>query len=228
MDGRLRRGVPTGQAATPTAPADPEPPPGRLSSCGAPELVIMVLDAAEAGEALASGALPCPTCGRGLKPWGHARTRSVRGRHGPLRLRPRRARCAPCRTTHVLLPASCLPRRSAGSELVGAALLAAAGGTGHRVIAATLDLPADTVRGWLRHAATHAPWLRERATRWAIQCDPLLPPMAPQRSALADAVDALGTAAAAIIRRLGPLAPVWPLITMITGGRLLGPPVRAD
>lgn len=188
----------------------------------------MVLDAAEAGETLASGALPCPTCGQGLKPWGHARTRSVRDRHGPLRLRPRRARCPHCRTTHVLLPASCLPRRSASSQLVGAALLAAAGGASHRAVAATLDLAADTVRGWLRCAAARAPWLRERATAWAYECDPLLAPMPPRRSPLADAVEALGTAAAAVIRRLGPLAPVWPLITMITSGRLLGPPVRAD
>lgn len=188
----------------------------------------MVVDAAEAGEALAGGALPCPTCGHGLKPWGHARPRCVRDRRGPLRLRPRRARCAGCRTTHVVLAASCLPRRSASSQLVGAALLAAARGAGHRAIAAELTLPADTVRGWLRHATALASWLRERATAWACACDPLLPPMPPQRSPLADAVNALGDAAAAVIRRLGPLAPVWPLIVMITGGRLLGPPVRAD
>lgn len=52
--------------------------------------------------------------------------------------------------------------------------------------------------------------------------------MPPQCSPLANAMTALGDAAAAVIRRLGPLAPVWPLIVMITGGRLLGTPIRTD
>lgn len=50
--------------------------------------------------------------------------------------------------------------------------------------------------------------------------------MAPILSAgigLADALSALGTAAAALTRRLGPIAPPWQLIAVITGGRLLAP-----
>jgi len=43
----------------------------------------------------------------------------------------------------------------------------------------------------------------------------------PAGSALADAVSALATAAAAMVRRLGPLAPPWQIIAMIARGQLL-------
>src|SRR5450759_3851540 len=51
----------------------------------------------------------------------------------------------------------------------------------------------------------------------------LLPAIAPAGSALADALSALATAAAATVRRLGPLAPPWQIIAMIARGRLLAP-----
>ncbi|MGO9753425.1 MAG: hypothetical protein ACLP22_18335 [Solirubrobacteraceae bacterium] len=37
-----------------------------------------------------------------------------------------------------------------GAEVIGAALLAKTQGAGHRTIAARLDRPAGTVRGWPR------------------------------------------------------------------------------
>jgi hypothetical protein len=126
--------------------------------------------------------------------------------------------------THVLLPAGVLPRRADSSESVGIALLAAATGRGHRPIAQTLGVPADTARGWLRRARQQAPWLRALATRLAYQTDPELGAIPPRRSVLADAVEALGQAAAALTRRLGPLAASpWQLIAAFTGGRLLAP-----
>jgi len=65
-------------------------------------------------------------------------------------LRPRRARCGRCLITHVLLPVTVLVRRAYAAEVIGAAVLARAGGSGHRAIGATRELPATTVRGWLR------------------------------------------------------------------------------
>ena len=128
---------------------------GRLAGCGAPELVIMVLDSADTAQSSAA-VLCCPACGHHLAPWGYARPRVVQGRGGDVPLRPRRARCRGCGTTHVLFPASCLPRRSVTVDIVGAALLAHADGAGHRAIAASLDMPADNVRGWVRRATAHA------------------------------------------------------------------------
>lgn len=98
---------------------------------------------------LAVGEIRCPDCPGGvLGGWGHARCRPVAGT--PDRVRPRRARCRGCAVTHVLLPVSLLLRRAYLADCVWAALLAKAGGAGHRAIAARLGIPATTVRGWLR------------------------------------------------------------------------------
>ena len=54
-----------------------------------------------------------------------------------------------------------------------------------------------------------------------------MPPIEPTGgSALADALSALAVAAA-VIRLLGPIAPVWYLIAMLARGQLLAP-LRSD
>jgi hypothetical protein len=59
--------------------------------------------------------------------------------------------------THVLLPARGTPARADSAPVIlGALLVAKAGGRGHRWIATELSLPADTVRGWLRRATANA------------------------------------------------------------------------
>ncbi|HEX5349477.1 MAG TPA: hypothetical protein VFW64_20615 [Pseudonocardiaceae bacterium] len=81
---------------------------------------------------LASGQVVCPGCPGVLRPWGWARPRGVHGLAGVLH--PRRARCPVCLVTHVLLPVTVLLRRAYAVEVIGAALVARAGGSGHRVI----------------------------------------------------------------------------------------------
>jgi hypothetical protein len=165
----------------------------------------------------------CCPCGGRLGPWGHARLRTVRQLDGShISLRPRRLACATCRKTHVVLASQSLPRRRDSVEAIGAALLMAAEGAGRRTIAARLDRPESTVRNWLRAARGRAEWLRETAVRAAYEFDPGHGPMATRASELAEAVDALGCAAAAIVRRLG-LVSVgpWRIIAMVSGGLLL-------
>ena len=116
----------------------------------------------------------CDGCGSSFKPWGYARVRVVRERGGRRRLvRPRRVRCRGCRVTHVLLPAIVAPRRADSAHVILGALLANAGGRGHRSIAAELSLPAGTVRGWLRRANANAEQPRGEAMRLAVQLDPV-------------------------------------------------------
>jgi hypothetical protein len=55
--------------------------------------------------------------------------------------------------THVLLPVTVLLRRAYAADVVGAALLAHAWGRGHRWIGAAPEVPAATVRSWLRVVA---------------------------------------------------------------------------
>jgi len=61
----------------------------------------------------------------GWRPGAISRVRVVRA-DGSVRwrLRPRRARCAGCGVTHVLLPVSCLVRRADAVEVIGVALVA--------------------------------------------------------------------------------------------------------
>jgi hypothetical protein len=56
----------------------------------------------------------------------------------------------------VLLPASVLLHRADAVTVIGAGLLAKAGGAGHRRVAVLVGVPASTVRGWLRRIAAVA------------------------------------------------------------------------
>lgn len=188
--------------------------------------MVLILRPDAAGEQLPTQEAACPACEGRLAPWGYARTRTVRDVHGTRTIRPRRARCRGCGATHVLLPALSLPRRADTVEVIGAALLAAATGASHRTIAAGLHRPTDTVRGWIRAATAGASGMREHATVLAHRLDPLLPPIQPAGTLLADAVEALGLAVAASTRRLGPRGSAWELISWLTDGRLLTAPAR--
>jgi hypothetical protein len=124
----------------------------------------------------------------------------------------------------VLLPAWSVPRRRDGAEVIGHALLASAQGDGHRKIAARLQRPPGTVRGWLRAFAARAEAVRCCALRWAYAIDPTLASTVPAGSPLADAVGALGTAARACRLALEHQASAWELAVALTGGLLHGRP----
>ena len=171
---------------------------------------------------LLAGQLWCACAGR-LAPWGHARSRVVRHQDGHhVHSRPRRVICTSCRRTHVLVPPASLPRRRDAIETVGAALLKAAGGHGHRVIADQLGLPPSTVRNWLRRARRRAEHLRGQAVRALFALGAEVRDTEPRATPLADAVEALGLAASAVVRRFGwtGTSP-WRIIAAISGGLLL-------
>ena len=154
-------------------------------------------------ERLGSGGLACPGCSAVLARWGHARGRRVRDTDGGLWIVPRRARCTGCGATHVLLPVVLLVRRADTAAVIGAGLTAKATGAGHRLIAALLGRPPETVRGWLRRFAGRVEPVRAVFTRWCrdLAPDPVLP--GPAGSAWADAIAAILAAAAAVAARFG-------------------------
>jgi transposase-like protein len=202
-----------------------------MGRCEELRAVVIVLDEARVERDLAAAAIGCPSCSSGrLRPWGYARTRVLRCLGGVRRIvRPRRARCAGCAATHVLLPADTLPRHADTVQVVVAALLASHAGTGARTIAADLGVPVDTVRSWLRRVTGRADAVQTQATRWGHRYDPELMGTPTTGSVLGDVVSALGVAARAI--RLGSetTATAWQLIGIITGGRLVWPlPMRSD
>ncbi len=171
---------------------------------------------------LAGGELACPGCGGVLGPWGHARSRSCRGADGPVRHRPRRARCGSCGRTHVLLAQVWLLRRADAACVIGAALEARATGAGHRRIAAAVGRPVSTVRGWLRRFTAVSEDVRAFFTRLLYALDPGAPSLVPRVGVVADAVEAIGRAAGAAVARLAPVTP-WEFAARASAGGLLAP-----
>jgi hypothetical protein len=184
------------------------------------------VDAAVVESDLRGGVLVCPVsgCGGRLAPWGWARSRVIRGVGGVgLGLRPRRSICRVCAVTNVLLPANVLLRRADDVGVVGAGLLAAAGGLGHRRVAAVVGRPASTVRDWLRRAVRVAG--RVLAVLGAAAAGFGTEFVAPAATAggLAEVVEVVGALARAAGRRLGGSRSPWRLASVVTGGRLLAP-----
>jgi hypothetical protein len=124
----------------------------------------------------------------------------------------------------VLLSTAWLLRRADAVSVIGSALLAKAAGAGHRLIAAALGRPASTVRGWLRRFGARAEQVRVLFTRLLHSLDPQAGPLLPRESVFADALEALGRADAAGVRRLSP-RPLWELASWANAGLLLAPPV---
>ena len=186
-------------------------------------MMIQVFDTAAASIALARRMLPCPQdCGQMLRPWGHARERTVRDASGALlRVRPDRALCRGCDVTHVVLDARLLPRHGYAAGLIGRAVLGAALGSGHRSIAAELAVPPGTVRGWIRGARRSAIHLRAEGIRTLVHHGQDMPARWPPGE-LGFALECLGAAAMALARRyqLHHVSP-WAVINVMTGGRLL-------
>ena len=178
------------------------------------------VDASAVEADLVAGRLGCPDCEGVLRPWGWARRRVVRGRDGERWLRPRRSRCRSCRATHVLLAVACLWRRRDAIEVIGAALVAKQRGSGYRRIASRLGVPATTVRGWLRRFAAKAVFLAAQFTAVAHVLDRDLGRVEPRGSPVADALEAIGVAAAAATRRFG-RSPLWWFASGASAGRLL-------
>jgi hypothetical protein len=175
---------------------------------------------------LTGGLLACPACGEVLGPWGYARTRVLRCGSGDRSLTPRRARCRGCSATHVLLLEVMLLRRRDEVAVIGAAIGAKVAGDGYRRIARRLEVPADTVRGWLSRFAQRAEVLRAHFTRCAVLLDPELGPVMPAGDGVADGLEAVAVAARAWVLRFGP-AEFWSVVSRLSGGLVLATRVPA-
>ena len=138
----------------------PRRPGGPCALRGGSSMLTVEADAARVEERLRSGGLFCPFCAGVLAGWGFARPRWLRDVEGLVWVRPRRAICAGCGRTQVLLSVIGLSRRADVVEVIGASLVAKAAGWGHRQIAVLVGRPAATVRGWLRRFAGRAEVVR--------------------------------------------------------------------
>lgn len=155
---------------------------------------------------LAAGSLSCPRCQGVLRPWGWARVRLIRQGTDTIgdlvTVRPRRTRCTGCAGTHVLLAVHLAARRADTAAVIALAIEAkTTRGAGHRRIAARLDRPASTVRGWLRAFTTSAAAIAAAFTTRTVRDGPDAAGLWP-----APAPSVAGTALAAVAAYAGVLA----------------------
>jgi hypothetical protein len=173
---------------------------------------------------LAAGRLCCPGCDGRLAPWGLAREREVRTLDGSRRVRPRRASCVSCAATHVILPASLVPRRRGRRR-----------GDWPRPAREDPRPRAPHDRRAPRSAAGDSPRLAARrwtpgrraavcATRWIQTIQPTAETLALAASPLAGALDALRAAVRACRLELGMRVSPWELAVALTGGLQHGRP----
>jgi hypothetical protein len=120
----------------------------------------------------------------------------------------------------VLLPDAVFARRVDTVAVIGAALTDAAAGVGYRKAAERVGRPPSTVRGWLRRFRAVAARAAVFFAVWAHRLDPMLGPVTPVGSVVADAVEVIGVAARAASLRLG-LRPPWSWASALTVGGLL-------
>lgn len=189
--------------------------------------MLLFLDLADARQRLFAGELDCPRpgCAGTLGPWGSARPRTVRINASVTeQYRPRRARCRDCHSTQVLASTRTFPRRLDTAATVGSALMAASTGLGYRRVAERLDLPATTVRGWLRRARANATEISSAATRRTIVLDPMADLRWYDADPLIGMLAAIGQAVRAHLRRFGLGPDPWSVAVTVTQGRLLAPP----
>ena len=169
--------------------------------------------------------LTCPDCSGALAPWGFARPREVRGVG---LLRPRRARCAGCLVTHVLLPVTVLLRRADAAGVIWAGFLARAAGQGHRRIGLSLGVPESTARGWLRRMGSRLESVRLHFMLLARLAGVDLAVPKALGSPWQDLVAAVVAATTAVTARFGTAGVIgavtaWQVVSAASGGRLLSP-----
>lgn len=187
-----------------------------------------VLPAPGRGEPAGGGDALSPVRGNPAPPWTWAHPHRARPGSSHADGDPRRARCAECGATQILLPGALSARCADATEVIGHALAAKAAGAGFRAIATRLGRPASTVRRWLRRAPErHAQWLYQRAVEHCMRIDrELLIRPAPQPTLLGHALNLLAGAALRYRELFGDPDPPWSLIGAWSYGHLLAPPPK--
>jgi hypothetical protein len=121
----------------------------------------------------------------------------------------------------VLLSNLTLLRRLDLAEVIGEALRGrCVEGRSRAEVVARAGAPWETVRGWLRRFGKKAEEIRCGFTALAHRWDAELAGIEPRGSVAMDALEAIGMAAGAAVRRWGWM-PAWSLASGASGGRLL-------
>lgn len=158
----------------------------------------------------------CPGCGHDGLSFAGWWTRHTR--RGPVDIH--RVACARCGATHSLLPDVLLAGRTDDVATIGAGVELAARGHGHRPIARMLQVPATTVRDWLRAARRTAPQLTQLLNGVKAACGSAV--QLPRGTPLRVLVGAVWLAAGAWSLLAGEPVDRWRFANRHAAGRLVG------
>jgi hypothetical protein len=174
-----------------------------------------------AGRDVAVSRPSCESCAEPMVFWS-GYERSVRAEGRCHRLWIVRARCAPCRVSHALIPNFLLVSRLDVVDVIGQALEGVASETMSIGRAAgVLDVPFTTVRGWVRRFTATAPVWWSAFSSLTVEFGGTIPKGWPTVVPAA-AIAAMGWAhAAASARHELRTGSLWSFVSVVCGGRLV-------
>lgn len=175
---------------------------------------------AAAGMSVAVPRPACPSCGGRVQRWG-GYWRFVRS-GAAARVWFARVRCARCAISHALVPAFCLLNRLDAVEVIGGGLAAGVSGRSDASVAAAIDVPTTTVRGWRRRHRDRAGLLVAGVSSVVVGLGGVAPRLSGDAErASVESVGALWVAArGALGARAGP---AWRCWAVVTGAAALAP-----
>ncbi|MGH9059972.1 MAG: hypothetical protein ACRDZY_10725 [Acidimicrobiales bacterium] len=149
---------------------------------------------------------------------GYGRFARIGGRPWPIWVR--RGVCRACGHSHALIPDFCLVGRLDAAEVIGSGVARAVAGEPMATVAAALDVPYTTARGWRRRHRSRAPVLTSGFAALAVALGASAPVVSvvPERAAL----EALGVAWRRARERFGDLVVTqWRFWSLMSGGAVL-------
>ena len=163
----------------------------------------------------------CPSCRLPMGWWsGYRRSVRVAGRCWRLWLV--RARCRACRVTHALVPSFLLVGRLDVVDTIGEVIGAVTGGRcGVRPVAASVDVPHETARDWVRGFRSRARMLWSGFASVTVELGGDIParwPASPEDAGIAAIICAHR---AAMVRHEVLTPRLWPFAGLVSGGMLI-------
>ena len=175
---------------------------------------------AAAGRGVVAPRVACPSC-LGMMGFWSGYERTVRAGCRDLRVWLVRARCSPCGVSHALVPSFLLVGRLNVVDTIGGVLAAVASGRSVGRVAADVDVPYTTARGWVRRFRDRAGVMLSGFAALTVELGGDVGSRWP-RLVVSAAVAAIICAHRAAVVRHEVLTPgVWAFVSLVTGGMLI-------
>ena len=173
-----------------------------------------------AGRSVVVPRVACPGCFVPMVFWsGYERSVRVDGRCWRLWLA--RGRCMDCRVSHVLLPSFLVIGRLDVAATIGLVLSGVRGDCGVRGVAAVVDVPHTTARGWVRSFRSRASLLWSGFVALTVELGGEIPAAIPVDVGAATVVAMQCAHRAAGVRHWLLTPGLWDFVSVVCGGLLI-------